>query len=377
MIRRIGLLCLVPLFALAALLAPRAARSADANASKDTKEVNLVAMGDWGINSPGQQMVAQKMKEYVAERVAKTGRKFDACLLAGDNFYVKLTGPEDPQIQTIFEEMYDKKVLDFPFYPALGNHDYQFGKYQIELDYAKENPNSRWKLPSRWYRVDLPAGAEKPLVTVLMLDSNKPEIVKMANQLPDSGKPGKKKKAAEPPRDLMSPQEWEQQKQWMDKQLSETKAEWTVACAHHPLFTNGAHGDNGVLQVEWGPIFKKHILDLYVAGHDHDLQHLEIQGWKNTFILVGGGGASTRPMIKDQRGPFSHSMHGFAHLQFTPDMLTVRFVDKTGKGIDEFTRTKEGKVSEISTIGMDKADPKPLNVIQGVDGKGKKKSVDD
>ena len=36
-----------------------------------------------------------------------------------------------------------------------------------------DHPESRWKMPFRYYREDLPAGSKHPLVTVLMLDSNK------------------------------------------------------------------------------------------------------------------------------------------------------------------------------------------------------------
>ena len=62
------------------------------------------------------------------------------------------------------------KQLPMPFFACLGNHDYDGNNLNIESDYVRQNPASRFKLPDRWYRVDLPA--EKPVVTVLMLDSN-------------------------------------------------------------------------------------------------------------------------------------------------------------------------------------------------------------
>src|SRR5438105_10878196 len=130
--------------------------------------VNLLAMGDWGSNAPAQKEVAQALCDYVH----KSGEHFDGMLLAGDNFYTKLTGTSDPQWQTMFEEMYDPAILNFPFYVALGNHDYQFGKAQIERDYAREHPDSRWKMPSKYYRLEIPddkpvlSRVEGPLVTV-------------------------------------------------------------------------------------------------------------------------------------------------------------------------------------------------------------------
>src|SRR5687767_845672 len=131
------------------------------------QEVNLLAMGDWGSAGSRQREVAGAMSRYITS----ANRKFDAMVLAGDNFYVTLDGGiHDPKWKTMFEDMYDPKVFDFPFYVALGNHDYQLDRHMVEFAYAQANPQSRWKMPARWYRVDFPQ--EDPIVTVLMLDSN-------------------------------------------------------------------------------------------------------------------------------------------------------------------------------------------------------------
>ena len=56
-----------------------------------SQHVNLLAMGDWGTGSERQQRVADRLKSYVLE----SGAKFDGILLAGDNFYVDLSGVDD------------------------------------------------------------------------------------------------------------------------------------------------------------------------------------------------------------------------------------------------------------------------------------------
>src|SRR5205814_1802606 len=97
-----------------------------------------------------------------------------------------------------------------------------------EMDYARLHAESRFKLPAKWYRVELPAGA--PLITILMLDSNKP---------------------------LMGDVQWREQLSWLEQELSKPKvAPWTICCAHHTMFSNGGHGDNGVLMTQWGELFK-------------------------------------------------------------------------------------------------------------------------
>ncbi len=294
-------------------------------------QVNLLAMGDWGTGSAAQKRVANALSDYVES----FDMQFDGMLLAGDNFYVKLGGTHDPQWQTLFEQMYDPDVLDFPFFVALGNHDYENGKDEIELAYARENPNSRWKLPSRWYRIDFPR--IDPLVTVFMLDSDK---------------------------DLMPSQHWQAQLDWLREQLARNDlGRWVVCCAHHPMFSNGDHGDIGQLQKVWGRLFEQHGVDFYICGHDHDLQHLRIPGWEMTFILCGGGGAGVRAMRSDSRGHFSRSLHGFVHLSFTRDSVTVKFINADGHLVHHFQRHATGAESVFETTGRDGAWPRTVKSI--------------
>ena len=318
--------------------APRTAAAAAA-APKPPKEVNLLAMGDWGQVGPNQARVAATMEKHVRS----AGRTFDAMLTAGDNFYVKLTGVDDPRWRTMFEDLYNPNVLNFPFYVALGNHDYEeltpggVRKWEIEMDYAKANPDSRWKLPARWYRVEFPAGDDDPLVTVLVIDTYKTQVGEAA---------------------------WAEQLSWLKGELDRPrKSKWLVAIGHHPLFSNGDHGDNGVVQRDLGSLFQESDLDLYICGHDHDLQHLELPKWKMSFLLVGGGGAATRPVRVDSRGPFSRAAYGFGDLSFAPDLMTAKLVGLGGVTLHQFTRTRGGKVKVIETTTSDRAVPRTVKDV--------------
>jgi len=95
-------------------------------------EVNFVIMGDWGSDGKEQKSAAVQLANYVES----THKQFHGALLAGDNFYTKLTGPKDYQWQSLFEDMYDAKKLAMPFYGALGNHDYEIvaGKSKSETE---------------------------------------------------------------------------------------------------------------------------------------------------------------------------------------------------------------------------------------------------
>jgi hypothetical protein len=308
-----------------------------------TDQVNLIAFGDFGNGKPSQKDNAKNMANYVQH----TGIQFNGALTVGDNFYVKMKDVNDWQFQALFEDMYDARRLNFPYYATAGNHDFEKAdqnskpKLELEQEYSALHPDSRWKYPARWYRVDFPQGAPKPLVTALMLDSSMPR---------------------------MTPAQWEEQKRWIDEQLATTPATWKIACAHHPFFSNGSHGDNGVMQIQWGPIFKKRGLDMYIAGHDHDLQHLQVPGWPISFVQAGGGGQPITDMRRDIRGPFSRKIYGFIHLQFFPDRAEVRYVaSPDSKIIHHFEREKAtGEVTVISSTPRDKATTKPLKSLIGV-----------
>jgi tartrate-resistant acid phosphatase type 5 len=271
-------------------------------------QLNFLAFGDWGSGSSDQKAVAAAM----AAAAVKQQPPFDAALSLGDNFYVDLPqGAKSAVWKTMFEEMYPRDKMPFPFYIAVGNHDIETDeKLQAELDYAAQNPKSRWKLPARWYRLDLPEA--RPLVSFLVLDSNHKEM----------------------PRKL-----FDEETNWLETELAKPRpGTWLVCVAHHPLFNNGKHKDDKYLINNWGPLFKKYNVDLYLTGHDHNLQHLEIPGWTTSFCVSGGGGASSYGMQRNDRGPFTFGGFGFATLRFTPETLTVRFLDASGKELHTFDR---------------------------------------
>lgn len=305
------------------------------SASADTpaQPVTLLSMGDWGTGGKEQKFVANALWRYAGA----IRRPVSGMLLVGDNFYMKLPlGVNDPAWQSVFERMYDPVRLNFPFFAVLGNHDYKDGADAVELDYARLHPGGRWTLPGRWYRVDFPQ--QHPVVTALMLDSD---------------------------RDALGPERWADEKAWLAAQLATPRGTWTICCAHHPLFSNGGHGDNAILQNDWGRLFVKYNVDFYLCGHDHDLQHLQIPDWFTSFLLVGGGGAGGVAMRHDDRGPMSRLAHGFASLTFAPDHADVQFILDNGRVLHQFTRTKAGVITVQRDGGHSKASPNPLAALEG------------
>jgi hypothetical protein len=168
---------------------------------------------------------------------------------------------------------------------------------------------------------------------------------------------------------LMKQEDWDTENKWIKGELEKPHAKWLICCAHHDIFGNGSHGDNGVLMTTWGPLFKQAHVDFYICGHEHTLQHLEIPGWPISFVVAGGGGAQTKPMLKDQRGPFSSSTYGFGSFQFTPDRADVKLINGQGKVVHAFSRDRAGAIRVTLNSPSDPATKRPLKTIQGIDDK--------
>jgi tartrate-resistant acid phosphatase type 5 len=289
--------------------------------TKFSKEgLHFLAMGDFGSGNEHQRAVASQMAAFRK----KLDGPLAGVLALGDNFYGRLA---KERFQPHFEEMYPQADFDCPFYACLGNHDYGPkydsdqgpAKAQIQLDYAKSNPSSRWKMPAKWYAIELP-NPEKPLVKMIFLDGNYFE-------------------------GALTPKEKIDQKRFLEAELKkETTAPWQWLITHFPMFSETSkRGDNVKLIERWGGHLKNHPFSLYVSGHDHNLQHLKAEGYETSFIVSGAGGAALYDVGPTKRG-FASSILGFNHVHVTPEKTTVQFIDAQGKCLHAFERTAKGGV---------------------------------
>ena len=296
---------------------------------------HALILGDWGRDTSqlGQRAVAAAMQRYQAER----GLKTEALLMLGDSWYGELEGGvKSPRWQWQFEEMYPKSAFDCPAYSVLGNHDYQMwskSKVESELAYAKV-PGTRWTMPAKWYRYEFPR--EKPLMTVIALDSNMPHPVSNTGTGRDF---------------TLTEAERMEQLAWFTAELKKPRTTpFLTVIAHHPVYSDGPHGDHKVLIRDWDPLLRKHKVDLYLAGHDHDLQHLEFENHPTSFFLSGAGGAdlydlTTQPSV---RGPFAEKVFGFSHLELTAEQMILRHINAEGQVVHGFSKTPDGDVALLA-----------------------------
>jgi hypothetical protein len=292
---------------------------------------HMLMVGDWGDEDlTAQTRVAKAMQQFVRDRGITT----EALLMLGDNWYGPLPGgANDKRWQTQFEDMYPKEVFNCPAYAIPGNHDYQrmpLSKVAAELEYAKTG-RSRWTMPSLWYRFEFPA--KNPLATVIALDSNVP----LDDGRWDLGTDFK-----------LKPEQYTEQLTWLKSELEKPRTTpFLIVMGHHPLFSNGPHGDTPTLVRDWEPLLRKHKVHLYLAGHDHDMQHLEFDGHPTSFALSGGGGSDlyTLKIAAAQRGPYAAKVYGFTDVEIAPDIMTVRHIGDDGRLIHAFAKKQDGTVS--------------------------------
>lgn len=294
-------------------LAHRATAAAPASA----RALEFLAVGDFGSGSANQFAVAEAMVKY-SESLGKIA---DGLLLLGDNFYGPMPGGvKSTRWQTGFSEPYPAKSFPAPCWAILGNHDYHdtAGNEQVQLGYAASlDRKTRWTMPGKFYRVDFPQ------VTFLMIDTNWKSI--------SGGGQGNRKPC-------LSDEEKATQHAWLEKQLASPRAPFTVVCGHHPVYSDSKHGDTKPLVAELGPMLEKAGVHLYLCGHDHDLQHLELDGLRTSFVLSGGGGASLYPHDKVRKNSVVLETFGFSHLSVSNDRLVVRHIDPDGKIVHAFSK---------------------------------------
>jgi len=271
--------------------------------------VRFLAFGDWGRDGKAFQLpVAEQMGKAAA------ADKSQFVISLGDNFYSDgVPDVEARQWTTSFEEVYTAPSLQIPWYVALGNHDYHTNA-EAELQYTLFSP--RWKMPARYYTVTRRIDAGNT-VEFFIIDST-PYVER------NSKKKDEYSDAAA--------QDVGAQTSWLETELKKSTAQWKIVCAHHPVYScSGRHGDTVALVEAIEPLLEKYGVQVFLNGHEHDLQHLRV-GKINYFC--SGAGSQTRPTSKDDRTLFSlGDTGGFMAVKITPDDFHGRFIDYTGKEV--------------------------------------------
>lgn len=89
----------------------------------------------------------------------------------------------------------------------------------------------------------------------------------------------------------------------MEKELSESTAEFILAFTHPPAWSSGAHGNDILGKDVHFPILERYGVTALIAGHDHCYERLE--PGNTTMLITGGGGATLYRQTNKSKNPHS------------------------------------------------------------------------
>lgn len=301
--------------------------------------VQFVAFGDAGSGTGRQAALGRAMARVCADRGC------DMALELGDNFYPRgVLSADDPQFQTAFEKPYE--LFNVPVYAVLGNHDNGTtggeGNNNARGNFQVQYQSPKWRMPARYYNFGVPLGSSDPFAEFFALDSN-PLAAYIADPNP----------------------QWEpkaygaRQLAWLQQKVQASKASWKIAFAHHPYLSNGQHGNAGNYDSEkpgegptatgapWKALVDQGVcaqhVDLYLSGHDHDLEWLKpVADCGHTQFIVSGAASP------DEVRPFRKDAHDatYWHLDQTAGFFWIRL--------------EQGRMT-VAAFTLDENDVLPVN----------------
>jgi predicted MPP superfamily phosphohydrolase len=284
------------------------------------KPLRFITLGDWGVKGQNSQdQVARSMSRYALKKPTKF------ILTVGDNFYNSgVQSVTDTHWQESWINIYKKPGLSrLNWFISAGNHDYG-GSIQAQIDYSKINP--RWKFPQRYYKKQF--RTENLTADFFFIDTS-PFISSYYN------------KASMPEIDVEK-EKINIQKSWLRRKLRNSDAEWKIVVGHHPFYssTPARAKERSDLSAELLKLFQRHKPDLYLSGHDHDLQLIKSPELK-TFQVISGGGNNSRAGVATENHLFLGSSVGFTALELKKDSFKIEFINENSSTL--FSREYRNK----------------------------------
>ena len=266
-------------------------------AISETSASDLVflAVGDWGHSSRDQRDVAQQM----AKTAALSGAQF--IVSTGDNFYPNgVKSLSDEVWKTGFEEVYHAPGLQVPWHIVLGNHDHM-GNVAAQFDYSKQS--ARWRLPANFYR-RREFLADGAVVDFFHIDTD-PIQRGWNRRVTDAA-----------------------QLRWLERELATSTAMWKIVIGHHPVFSGGRHKNTEALLVHVKPLLNRYGVQVYLNGHNHNLEHVVVEG---THYLTSGAGSRPKgaKIIEGTRFLVADRL-GFMTARLAPAAMEIEFIDEQG-----------------------------------------------
>ena len=159
-----------------------------------------------------------------------------------------------------------------PWHAVLGNHDHE-GNIEAQIAYTEKS--ARWRMPARYFSRSepLPDGG---VADFFFIDTT--PVYEAYARLPHDLRAarGVRRRAV---------------RAGSKGSLPRAGADWKIVVGHHPVFSGGVHGASWGLIRYLKPMLEQYGVRVYLNGHDHDLQHVAVDG---VHYLTCGGGSEPR-----------------------------------------------------------------------------------
>ncbi len=283
-------------------------------------EVMFAAVGDMGDANRMQAAIAESMQRVCDGHC-------QLVLLLGDNRYEAglATSTDEAALQCIV----DSYPTDFK-YLVLGNHDYspvqpKLSRARVELGWIRSAGGKEVGAHGSHHFYRFEVGP----VRFVALDTNYLVRGRMDERY----------------------QQIVQGMGWMRRRDDG----WTIVFGHHPVISNGPHGNAGAyldggFSIWQGRFFRyfmqEYVLgraELYISGHDHSQQfYAGLLGKDTAEVVAGSGSRCTGRGSGDDNEPWLESYgHGFALVNASKERLTVRYYGYDGTLLWGVSRTHD------------------------------------
>ena len=263
--------------------------SSPAPASDAKTTLRFLAVADTGSADGNQRTLGQQMA------AVHRRKPVDLVILGGDNIY---PSGNIALVESTFRRPYGELLrAGVPFHAVLGNHDIRTDNGRPQVAYKP------FGMKGRFYTL------RRGPVDFFMLDTN-------------------------------GNADWQRQISWLRTLLASSRAPWKVVVGHHPIYSSGFYGNDPHLAAKLSTLMRRHGVQLYINGHDHNYERSKpIDGI--TYLVVGGGGASLRPVISTAQTARAASVFSFAEIEASPQELKLWAWDKNGRPIDQAVFVKQ------------------------------------
>lgn len=236
------------------------------NVTIQGKSTQFFTIGDWGGLPvfPYRTIVEQTVSSQMAKFADHYQTQFQLAL--GDNFYFNgVKDVNDKRFKETFEQVFDDKRLQNPWFVLMGNHDH-YGNASAQIDYFRQS--QRWILPDYNYTVNVKIdNGTRDLIHIIMLDT-----VMMC------GNSGYDVELKQPRmytlNERLKAQDYFNSLEQHLASIADSPIPYIIVAGHFPVWSVAEHGPTKCLVDRLRPLLHKYSVSAYLCGHDHNLQHI-------------------------------------------------------------------------------------------------------